>query len=394
MADKSRRSFGWVRKLPSGRLQASHLDPAGNRVNAPDTFDTRKDADAWLSTQRAGLAAGTWTEPAPTAPVIASDGLMFGTFAAAWLASRDVKPRTRSHYRDVLAGHILPTFEAMPVDTITATHVRTWYASVAQGRPTLRSHAYGLLRTILGTALDDELITRNPCRIKGAGSVERASTTTTATDAELDAVVAALPPRYRVAALLSSWCALRFGELTELRRKDVDLKRGVVHVRRGVTHPDGKCTIAEPKAGSRRDVTIPPHLTEAIAAHLLEHCATGRDGLLFPPAGDGCHMKPSTLYKVFYRARDLAGRPDLRWHDLRHTGLVYLAEAGATLAELKQRAGHKTAQAAMRYQSAASGRDRVLADKLSDRAKETAKETANATKTATVQAIRGGRRTG
>ena len=77
-------------------------------------------------------------------------------------------------------------------------------------------------------------------------------------------------------------------------------------------------------------------------------------------------MAASTLYRVFYRARDAAGRPDLRWHDLRHTGAVLAASTGATLAELMARLGHSTPGAALRYQHAAQGRDAEIARALSD----------------------------
>ena len=55
-----------------------------------------------------------------------------------------------------------------------------------------------------------------------------------ATLAELEVIVTAMPPRYRLMVLLAAWCQLRFGELTELRRADIDLKRSVIRVRRGV----------------------------------------------------------------------------------------------------------------------------------------------------------------
>ena len=89
------------------------------------------------------------------------------------------------------------------------------------------------------------------------------------------------------------------------------------------------------------------------------------DALLFPAADGVSHLAPSTLYTSFYRARDLAGRPDLRWHDLRHTGAVLAAQTGATLAELMGRLGHSTPQAALRYQHAAQGRDAEIARRLS-----------------------------
>ena len=76
-------------------------------------------------------------------------------------------------------------------------------------------------------------------------------------------------------------------------------------------------------------------------------------------------MASSTLYRWFYPARDAAGRGDLRWHDLRHTGATLAALAGATLPELMNRLGHSTVNAAMRYQHAVKGRDQAIAEALS-----------------------------
>jgi integrase len=132
--------------------------------------------------------------------------------------------------------------------------------------------------------------------------------------------------------LLASWCGLRFGELAELRRSDVDLTNGVIHVRRGMVRakaddPNGAklvLLVKGPKSDAgRRDVTIPPHLLPAVADHVKHHAQVGPQGLLFP-AGHGGHLVPSTLYRVFYPAREAAGRPDLRFNDLRHTGATLL----------------------------------------------------------------------
>lgn len=79
-------------------------------------------------------------------------------------------------------------------------------------------------------------------------------------------------------------------------------------------------------------------------------------------------MKHGALYKVFRRARAVAGRPDLRWHDLRHTGSTMAAQAGATLAELMNRLGHSDVRAALIYQHATAERDAELARKLSSMA--------------------------
>jgi integrase len=230
----------------------------------------------------------------------------------------------------------------------------------------MRAHAYGLLRTIMNTAVADEVIAANPCRIRGGGTARRVKKIRPASLPELEALVKALPERYRLMALLACWCGLRFGELAELRRADIDVKNGIVHVRRGVVRISGGRKVKGPKSeAGKRDVAIPPHLMPAVKDHLAGHVTASRDALLFP-ATHGGHLAPATLYRVYYPARDAAGRPDLRFHDLRHTGATLAAAAGASLAELMARLGHSTAGAAMRYQHAAADRDKVIAAALSE----------------------------
>jgi len=357
----TRRGFGAIRKLPSGRYQASYLGPDTVRRTAPVTFDTRDDAEGWLSDRRREITGGDWTPPVRRKP------LTFGEYAERWLTNRPLKPRTRSHYRWLLDSKILPTFESVALKAVTPDLVGDWHSGLGGANPTARAHAYGLIRSILGDAVQNRLIDFNPCHIRGAGNSRRAHKVRPATLEELEALVAALPSdRYKLMTLLAAWCALRFGELTELRRKDIDTKNGVIRIRRAVARVNGRPVIGTPKsdAGSR-DVNIPPHLLPALKAYLADNITGGRDGLLFPAADGVSHMAPSTLYRVFYAAREAAGRPDLRFHDLRHTGAVLAASTGATLAELMGRLGHSTPGAALKYQHAAQGRDAEIAAALS-----------------------------
>jgi len=114
----------------------------------------------------------------------------------------------------------------------------------------------------------------------------------------------------------------------------------------------------------KRPINIPPHLMPLVKTHLTEHAQPGHHGLVFPSAG-GEQLAPSTLYEVYYPAREKAKRPDLRFHDLRHTGAVMAAATGATLAELMARLGHSTPAAALRYQHASQQGDKNIAAKLS-----------------------------
>jgi integrase len=365
VAHKGKRYFGNVRQRGSGRFQARYTGPDGRTYTAPVTFDTKGDAEAWLSLRHSEMLRGAWLPPAaPQAPQAAP--VTLANYAAAWLAGRDLADRTREDYTQVLRDHILPAFGGVPVTAITPAAVREWHAALKGSTgPTMRAHAYGLLRTIMNTAVADELIPANPCRVRGGGQVKRAKTIRPATLAELETLVKVLPDRYRLMALLAAWCALRFGELAELRRSDIDVRNGIVHVRRGVVRVNGGRRVKGPKSeAGRRDVAIPPHLIPAVKDHLRDHVPASRDALMFPAASGG-HMAPATLYRVYYPAREAAGRPDLRFHDLRHTGAVLAAATGATLAELMARLGHSTAGAALRYQHAAAERDKVIAQALS-----------------------------
>ena len=363
---KAKRSFGQVDRLPSGRYRARYTGPDGQRHKAAHTFDTKGDAETWLTLRRSEIIREEWT-PASTTRTT------FGEYAGPWLTYRAIKPRTRQHYGQLLDRHILPTFAHVPLRSISPQLVRSWYAGLLTDRPTLRAHSYALLRTILQTAVQDGEINANPCHIRGAGNAKRVSKTEPATLNQLAIIVENMPERYRLMILLSAWCSLRYGEATELRRKDVDLTHGVLRVRRAVTRVGGEFVVGSPKSDAGiRDVTIPPHLLPAVKKHLSSYM-TGRDGLLFPSASDSSrHLMSTAMQNYFVRARVAAGRPDLRFHDLRHTGAVLAAQTGATLAELMGRLGHSTPAAAMRYQHAAQGRDAQIAAALSVLAKENA----------------------
>ena len=131
----------------------------------------------------------------------------------------------------------------------------------------------------------------------------------------------AMPPRYRLLVQLAAFCALRVGELTELRRSDIDTQRGVIMVRRAVVLVNCRFVIRKPKSDAGvRDVAIRQALMATVWEHLLTYTAPGPDGLLFPSRNDPAeHLRQSSLTRVFYPARKAAGRPDLRFHDLRHT---------------------------------------------------------------------------
>ena len=362
---KQRRSFGRLRQFRSGRWKASYTGPDGMFYEAPTTFALKQDGEAWLTDRRREIDRNLWS---PSSGQDDRPNALFAEYSEEWLKRRTVKgrplkDRTAEHYEKLLEQHINDTFGHVTVRAINPDAVRKWYATCAIGAPVIRAHAYSLLSTILGTAASEGIADTNPCTISGAGNTERRVKIRPATLAELEILVTEMPERLRLMALLAAWCAMRYGELAELRRKDI--VGNVIQIRRGVVRVDGEMRVTSPKsAAGSRDVTVPPHLMTLVEQHLEKHTRAGPESLLFP-AANGRHLQPSSLYRYFYGARDKAKRPDLRFHDLRHTGATLAAQTGATLAELMGRLGHSTVAAALKYQHIAADRDAQIAAALS-----------------------------
>jgi integrase len=283
----------------------------------------------------------------------------FGEYAADWLRCRiDLAERTEELYRWLLDRHIEPTFASSTLDEIEPPDVRAWYASAARTHPTTAAKAYRLLSSIMRTAVSDELITRNPCQVRGA-AVEKAPERPVATIAEVEALTRAMPASLRIAVLLAAWCQLRRGEVRGLRRCDIDLERGTLSVSiTKTTSMGGRTIVKEPKTrAGRRTVTIPPHVMEPLSRHLDGYVGHTPDAFVVEASN-------RSLSAAWDRARSMVGREDLRFHDLRHSGLTWSAATGASVAELMRRAGHASQSAALRYQHATDDRDRALADAL------------------------------
>ena len=322
MAGKAnRRGFGYTRKLPSKRWQASYTGPDLARYAAPSTFAAKVDAELWLASERALIAAGKWSPPALRRDA-ASESVTFGVYARTWLRDRRLKPRTREGYEHLMRRYLLDDFGDLPLPSITPASVRAWWGQLDEATPTVNARAYSLLKAIMNTAVADEEIVANPCRIRSATSVPRAREIRPASIGELSVIVANLPENRRAIALLCSWCAMRIGEVLELRRKDVDLAKKVVRVERSVAWVGGKPVVGSPKsAAGRRAVSIPPHVVPALKEHLdqlgllkvwLTPDLWGRE----VPAGrmSTCQLPtPESSVRTSSLSPDVARRRSRRW---------------------------------------------------------------------------------
>ncbi|MFI6962191.1 tyrosine-type recombinase/integrase [Streptomyces sp. NPDC050255] len=361
-AKGSRRRFGAVRQYRSGRWTASYLGPDGQDFRAPETFDTKKDAEVWLSQVEADLTRGNWQDPDAGA-------VNFKEYALQWVDERGLSATTDELYRRLLRLHLLPTFEGLDLDEITAPRVRTWRTErlACTGAATTVAKAYRLLKAIMETAVDDELIRRNPCRIRGAGK-ESSAERQIATVAQVDALADALGPRWRLMVFLGAYGPMRPEEQAELRRKDVDLDEMTIRVRMAAPElTTGRRAPGDTKSDAgKRVVVLPAFLRTDLRRHLDWYAEKGPDGLLF--VGEkGKPFRRSTFGRKWRRARVLVGMPDgFRFYDLRHTGHTLATRSGATLKDTMVRAGQSSEKAALIYQHSDLERQQEVASGLDD----------------------------
>ncbi|MFE1475867.1 tyrosine-type recombinase/integrase [Streptomyces cyaneofuscatus] len=361
-AKGSRRRFGALRQYRSGRWTASYRGPDGQEFRAPETFETKKDAEVWLSQVEADLTRGNWQDPDAGA-------VNFKEYALQWVDERGLSATTDELYRRLLRLHVLPTFEDLDLDEITAPRVRTWRTErlSSTGAATTVAKSYRLLKAIMETAVDDELIRRNPCRIKGAGK-ESSAERQIATVAQVDALANALGPRWRLMVFLGAYGPMRPEEQAELRRRDVDLGQMTIRVRMAAPElTTGRRALGDTKSeAGKRVVVLPAFLRTDLRRHLDWYAENGPDGLLF--VGEkGKPFRRSTFGRKWRKARVAVGMPDgFRFYDLRHTGHTLATRSGATLKDTMVRAGQSSEKAAMIYQHSDLERQQEVAGGLDD----------------------------
>jgi len=290
-------------------------------------------------------------------------------YAAQWIATRLVKgrplsPSTAVGYRRVYARNIGPRIGARPLRQLRPDVVRAWHAEVATvAGQDQAAKAYRLLRAVLATAVADDLIRQNPCRIRGAGQEHADERPMVETSLVLD-LADAITPAYRALVLLAGFGGLRTGESLGLHVEDVDLLHATVRIVRQAQEIAGQGrTEGPPKSeAGRRTVSLPGIVVEALGAHLAGMADPAGTAPLFC-GPEGGALRRATLTKAWAAAVRSTGAPDgLHLHDLRHHAATLTARTpGVTTKELMARIGHSSPRAALIYQHATAERDRAVA---------------------------------
>ncbi|MFC7598027.1 tyrosine-type recombinase/integrase [Terrabacter sp. GCM10028922] len=355
-----KRVRGSFRQLPSGRWQVRYTGPDGIRRAMSDTYRIKADAEAAWSVLAGQMVTGRWVNPERAR-------ITFKVYAERWVSERaGLSPRTRELYASLLRLHVVPFIGKVQLRHLGPEQLRQWRQARLDGGVggSTVAKAYRLVSAVCTTAVDDELMYRNPCRIKGAGA-ESADERPVLTVAQVTALADEITPRYRLLVLLAVFGSLRWGELLGLVRADIDLDSMTLYVRRSVSEVGGQLVVKAPKsAAGRRAVALPAALRGEIVRHLDAYAEPGPAGRVFTGA-KGATPRRAHFVSIWRQAKKAAGVPEsVHFHDLRHTGNHFAAGSGASTRELMARMGHASMRAAIIYQHATAKRDRAIADAM------------------------------
>lgn len=382
------RRFGTLRRKSnktSQWIEASYLTPVwafsqwqGLRERQYASFDLDDEAGAlvWLKDAKLRIDAKAWQPEREIVREQERSALTFGGYFETWLSGR----RTRSgeqlqagslyRIRKDAENHVLPYFGRKRLVDISSHDVDRWWGTLDHTQNSMCINSLKVLKSVLTSASrpgpdgETPLIPRNPCHVASPRQ-KRSSETVPATIAQVRAIYEAMPERYRATIYLAVFCnGPRIGEVCALRRNSIDLDQLVLHIRAS-RKTIGTQLIGKTKTErGERDEDIPPQLKPVLETLLAQVDGAG-DSFLFPSVHDpALPLHPNTLRHWYGAARMQAQRPDLRFHDLRHTALTLLAQQGATVRELMDAAGHADPETAMRYQHSVQSRSKDFARQI------------------------------
>jgi integrase len=311
-----------------------------NGTERARSFLTEDEAKAHLEDVRHGLRRGTYVSPVRSRTPLR-------TVAEAWLGVAERKPRTMESYRLLIDKWLGPWLDR-PVGSISYGDVTGLIAQMrdAGRKPQSIRNVVNVLNGVMEHAVADGLIVVNPVRrVKATkGTIPKAVSDARhpLTAAEVGALAAQVPPAYGLALRFAAWSGLRAGEIAGLRVQALDPLRHEVRVEETVIRlVGGRWQGGTPKsARSRRRVPVPPSLMRELTEHVAAR-GLAPDAYLFGDDAGEPLNHPALYRRHFTPAAVVIKRPDLHFHDLRHTYASLMAPH-ITMLELSRRMGHST----------------------------------------------------
>lgn len=357
-----RRTFGSIRRLPSGRWQARYRDNDGVMRSANETFDTRAEADQWLATVQHERRNGRWIDPAES-------DISVAVWSVDWLRMQlHLKPKSLYGYESLLRSRLLPELGDLPLRHLRPSHVQAMLARwQIEGLSASRcKQAVGLLSQILDAAIADGFLRTNACAPVRRPRIPE-SDVRAFTAAEVDRVADGITPAYRLLVYVLAYGGLRWGEAAGLSRSSPDFERRRLQIVDSVSEAGGHLHVGPTKTHQRRSVVLPTFLWEELATHLDRNVGSEPTAPLFTAPAGGFMRYSNFIGRHWQPALRKADIEPCGLHVLRHTCASLLAAAGAPIKAIQVQLGHASAEMTLnRYSHLYPDDLDVLAEHLDD----------------------------
>jgi integrase len=384
----SKRRFGALRKLPSGRWQARYRSAGGGLVTVGKTFATKTDAARFLDSIELDQLRGVWHDPLP------SQQETVRAWCRRWFKqhSPSLTPSTAASYDGLLEKCVLHRIvdgrqvglAELALAALSPMRVGEWLAELQRtGLSASRIRkAYRVLSLAMDAAVRERLLQTNPCGKHHRLPRLPEHDPTILTVVQVEILVAHLrngaPPRGKdrsgaqpirpnpsLALIVEvlAYGGLRIGEALALRRRHVDVLGCKLIVAESLTEINGEFSFGPTKTHQIRDVPLPRSLMAELERHLDDNVEPSTDALLFSSVTGG-PVRYRSLRRSFDAACRRLGLEDVTPHSLRASCASWVAGTDGVL-EAARRLGHaRTSVTTRHYARPMAGGDRVVADRL------------------------------
>ncbi|KEI45778.1 site-specific integrase [Saccharopolyspora rectivirgula] len=347
------------RKLPY-KARVRWIDPVSKlRKSKSEHVATAEAAKLWIDEMKRAAESGV--DPDAATKKLADYG-----HAVMGFALRGLEAKTKDPYLAGWRKRVVPTLGHIPVRMVTNgvvdRAVHGWIADECS-KSTVKNTVAVLVR-VMEQAVRDGIIDRNPAHVSGWQSAFRA-----AEDELEDPRSLALPDWDALAKLadalversadrFAGWgevvtfaacTAARIGEVSGCRVGDIDTRSWTWTVRRQTTTGPGGLVDKGTKGKRARTVPLIPEIRELVQRRIasLNHDPNAR--LFKGPRGGRITTAVLRDATHWDEVVTQLGYEHLRRHDLRHTGLTWMADAGVPLHVLRKVAGYGNITTTQRY---------------------------------------------
>ncbi|MBQ9166578.1 MAG: site-specific integrase [Oscillospiraceae bacterium] len=329
-------------------------DPGtGKQIQRSISGKTQKEVARKLKEATAAIDAGTYIAPSK---------LTVGEWLDVW--SRDylggVKPFTVVSYQTTIRVHLKPALGAIRLEALNAHTIQRFYNSLSKPEgdkpplsPKTVKNIHGVLHKALKQAVLIGYIRSNPTDACTLPRIEKKQIQPL-DEAQSKLFLGAIKGhRLEDLFTFTLFTGLREGEAMGLTWDRVNFDNGTILIDRQLQREkkkDGAYLFAPLKNDKARTITPAPWVVQLIRSHKarqneqrLKAGALWEDsGLVFTDEL-GHHLAIHTVYTSFKKVAAQIGRPDARFHDLRHSYAVAAIRSGDDIKTVQGNLGHATA---------------------------------------------------